>query len=217
MLHAHRVIIGKPGTPTPTFSSRFTSFTVAPEWHVPQSIATRQILPYLQANARAGSDQDFLAENNYTLYNAKGQQVKPTAVNWLKVTPKNFPYTIRQNPGCGNLLGNIIFHFRNPYGLYLSDASEFREFERPYRALEQGCMHLDRPMRLAAYLLGPDTARAALPTEAECEVAPTPRSFYLMRPVPLHVRYATCAVIAGKLRFYPDVYGQDAILRRQLF
>ena len=72
-------------------------------------------------------------------------------------------------------------------------------------------------MRLAAYLLGPDAATAQLPTEAQCEAAPKPRSFYLRRPVPLHVRYATCAVVAGQLKFYADVYGQDEVLRRQLF
>ncbi|MCC3155169.1 L,D-transpeptidase family protein [Hymenobacter sp. BT770] len=217
VVHAHRVIIGRTGSPTPTFSSQITSFTLAPEWRVPRSIATQQILPYLQANARAGSEHDFLAENNYTLYDAQGRPVNPATVNWLSVSEKNFPYTIRQNPGCGNLLGNIVFRFANPYGLYLSDATELKDFDRPYRALEKGCMHLERPMRLAALLLGRDSVQAALPTEAECELAPKPRSFYLRHPMPLHVRYATCAVVAGQLRFYPDVYGRDAILRRQLF
>ena len=64
-------------------------------------------------------------------------------------------------------------------------------------------MQLERPMRLAAYLLGPDSARSTLPTEAECEAAPPPRSYYLRRPMPLHVRYATCAVVAGSCGFTP--------------
>ena len=211
-----RIIIGRPGRPTPSLNSRISSFTIAPEWTVPHSVAVRHILPYLKANARYSPDQDFLANNNYRLFDAKGQPVNPAAVNWPAITAQNFPYTIRQSAGCGNLLGNIIFRFPNPYGLYLSDAPEPKRFANSYRALEQGCMHLERPMHLAAYLLGPDSTSAALPTEAQCEARPQPRTIYLKRPLPLHVRYATCAVVAGRLRFYPDVYGQDATLRRQL-
>ena len=217
VLQTHRVVIGRPANPTPTLSSRLTSFTVAPEWRVPRRIATEQILPYLQANAQVHSEHDFLADNNYRLFDAQGRPVNAAGVDWTAVTAQHFPYTIRQSPGCGNLLGNVIFPFANPYGMYLNAGPEPQWFERPYRALGRSCLLLQHPMRLAAYLLGPDAARAALPTEAQCEAAPQPRSFFLKRPVPLHVRYATCAVVAGRLRFYADVYGQDARLSQQLF
>jgi murein L,D-transpeptidase YcbB/YkuD len=213
---SQRIIIGRPGQPTPALNSRITSFTIAPEWNVPRSVAVRHILPYLKDNARYSPEQDFLANNNYRLFDAQGQPVNPATVNWQPITAQNFPYTIRQSAGCGNLLGNIIFRFPNPYGLYLSDAPEPKRFANSYRALEEGCMHLERPVHLAAYLLGPDSTSAALPTEAQCEASPQPRTIFLKRPLPLHVRYATCAVVAGRLRFYPDVYGQDATLRRQL-
>jgi len=212
VLRTHRLVIGTPGSPTPTLSSRITSFTIAPEWRVPHSIATREILPHLQAGT------DFVAENNYTIFNATGQAIDPASVNWQAVTPEHFPYTIRQNPGCGNALGNVVFRFANPYGVYLHDTSAPEDFKRGYRALGHGCMRLQHPLQLAAYLLGPDSTRAGLPpSEAACEAAPQSRNFFLKRPVPLHVRYATCDVVAGQVRFYPDVYGQDAALRRQLF
>ncbi|MDB5233222.1 MAG: hypothetical protein JWR44_215 [Hymenobacter sp.] len=217
VLQTHRLVIGRPANPTPTLSSRLTSFTVAPEWRVPRRIATGQILPYLQANARTPSEHDFLADNNYRLFDAQGQAVNAAGVDWSAVTPQNFPYTIRQSPGCGNLLGNVIFPFANPYSVYLNDGPDPQRFERPYRALGHSCLQLQHPMQLAAYLLGPDAARAGLPTEAQCEAAPKPRHFYLRRPVALHVRYATCAVVAGRLRFYADVYGQDERLSQQLF
>ena len=217
VLQTHRVVIGQPANPTPTLSSRLTSFTVAPEWRVPRRIATEQILPYLQANARVRSEHDFLADNNYRLFDAQGRPVNAADVDWADVTAQNFPYTIRQGPGCGNLLGNVIFPFANPYGLYLNAGPEPQWFERPYRALGRSCLLLQNPMQFAAYLLGPDAARAALPTEAQCEAAPQARSVFLKRPVPLHVRYATCAVVAGRLRFYADVYGLDERLSQQLF
>jgi|SRR6476661_287928 len=214
---AQRVVVGRPACPTPTLSSRLTSFTVAPEWRVPTRIATQQILPYLQANARASSETDFLADNNYTLYDAQGRPVDPATVNWLAVTAQNFPYSIRQNPGCGNLLGNFIFPFANPYGLYLNDGPDPQRFTRRYRALGHSCLQVQHPVQLAAYLLGPDAVRTKLPSETECEAMPTPRHVQLRRPVALHVRYATCVVVAGRLRFYADVYGQDQAIYRQLF
>ena len=217
VLQTHRLVIGRPASPTPTLSSRLTSFTVAPEWRVPRRIATEQVLPYLQANAQVRSEHDFLADNNYRLFDAQGRAVNAAAVDWSAVTAQNFPYTIRQSPGCGNLLGNVIFPFANPYGMYLNAGPEPLWFERPYRALGRSCLLLQHPMQLAAYLLGPDAAGANLPTEAQCEAAPTPRSFFLKRPVPFFVRYATCAVVAGRLRFYADVYGQDERLSQQLF
>ncbi|MFD1469504.1 L,D-transpeptidase family protein [Hymenobacter caeli] len=217
VLQTHRLVIGRPANPTPTLSSRLTSFTIAPEWRVPRRVATTQLLPYLQANAQRPSEHDFLADNNYLLFDAQGRPVAAAGVNWAAVTAQNFPYTLRQSPGCGNLLGNIIFPFANPYGLYLNDGPDPQRFERPYRALGHSCLQVQNPMHLAAYLLGPDAARAALPTEAQCEAAPKSRNFFLKRPVPLHVRYATCAVVAGRLRFYADVYGRDEELRQQLF
>ena len=69
---------------------------------------------------------------------------------------------------------------------------------------------------MAAYLLGSDSTCATLPTEAQCEANPLLHTIFLKHPLPLHVRYATGAVVASRLRFYPDVYGQDATLRRQL-
>ena len=35
--------------------------------------------------------------------------------------------------------------------------------------------------------------------------------------MPPHVACATCAVVAGQLRFYPDVYGSDETIRRQIY
>jgi murein L,D-transpeptidase YcbB/YkuD len=217
VLQTHRLVIGRPANPTPTLSSRLTSFTIGPEWRVPRRIATGQLLPYLQANAQSPTEHDFLADNNYRLFDAQGREIRAADVNWSAVTAQNFAYTIRQSPGCGNLLGNVIFPFANPYGVYLNDGPDPQRFERPYRALGHSCLQVQRPMRLAAYLLGPDAARAALPTEAQCEAAPKPRNFFFKRAVPLHVRYATCAVVAGRLRFYADVYGRDEGVRQQLF
>ncbi|WP_310396251.1 L,D-transpeptidase family protein [Hymenobacter sp.] len=218
----HRLVIGKPESPTPTLSSQLKVFTLSPEWRVPHSIATKELLPQLRESPR------YAIDNNYVIYDAQGQPVNPRAVDWWDVRPDRFRYTIRQNPGQGNALGTVIFRFANPYEVYMHATSRPRDFTQAYRALGHGCMRVERPLRLAAFLLGADSTLAMLPPEpapkaikgarkAAPAAASRPRRVVLPRPVALHVRYATCAVVGGQLRFYPDVYEQDEALRAQLF
>ncbi|MCC3156690.1 L,D-transpeptidase family protein [Hymenobacter sp. 15J16-1T3B] len=211
VLRRHRVIIGKPQTPTPTLRSRITSFTLAPDWHVPRSIATKEILPRLRGDA------GYLARNNYTLYSAQGQVLDPGQVNWQRVTAQNFAYSIRQSAGCDNALGNIVFRFPNPYNVYLHDTPMRQFFEQPQRAFSHGCIRLEQPLQLAAYLLRRDGRPVRLPDEAACARQSRPRNVALRRPLPLHICYATCGVEQGQLRFYADLYHRDEALRQALF
>ena len=211
VLQTHRLVIGKPESPTPTLSSQLKVFTLSPEWRVPYSIATKELLPRLRYSPR------YAARHNFAIYDARGQLVDAHDVDWWDVQPDRFYYTIRQNPGRGNALGSVIFRFANPYEVYLHATYETQDFKRPYRALGHGCMRMEQPMRLVAHLLGADSAQVLTPAPAGRAPAPQPRRLTLKRPMALHVRYATCAVVAGQLRFYPDVYKRDEELRRQLF
>jgi murein L,D-transpeptidase YcbB/YkuD len=72
-------------------------------------------------------------------------------------------------------------------------------------------------MQLAAYLLRRGGPPVQLPTEAECARQPRPRNVPLRRPIALFVRYATCTAEGGHLRFLPDIYHRDEVIRRGLF
>jgi murein L,D-transpeptidase YcbB/YkuD len=204
------VIVGKPQTSTPTLSSVIKHFTLAPDWHVPHSIATKEILPRLK------QDAGYLAHNNFALYNNQGRMLDPYQINWRQVTAQNFPYAIRQSAGCDNALGNIVFRFANPYSIYLHDTPVRQAFQQAHRALSHGCIRVEQPLQLAAFLLARGGQNVPLPTEAECARQPRPQDVPLAQPIAVHVRYATCAAEEGSLRFYPDIYGHDAALRRQL-
>ncbi|OON70302.1 L,D-transpeptidase family protein [Hymenobacter sp. CRA2] len=211
VLRRHRVIVGKPETPSPTLSSRITHFTLAPDWHVPHSIATREILPRLRTNP------GYLARNNYALYDSRGQLLDPVQINWEQVTPARFAYTIRQSAGCDNALGNIVFRFPNPYAVYLHDTPARQAFAQPRRALSHGCIRLQQPMELAAYLLRRDGQQTQpLPSEEACARQPRPQDVRLRRPMPLHVGYFTCSAEQGQLRFHPDIYRRDEQPLRRL-
>ena len=211
VLHRHRVVVGAPRTPTPTLSSRISYFTLAPDWHVPGSIATREMLPHLR------KDAGYLARNNYALYDDRDRQLDATRINWAAVTAQRFPYTIRQSAGCENALGNVVFRFANPYSVYLHDTPLRQFFARPYRALSHGCIRLEQPLELAAYLLRREGRPVQLPSEAECARQPRPRDVRLTRGLPVYIRYATCVAEHGRLVFLPDIYRRDEALRRALF
>ncbi len=175
VVRRHRVVVGTPRTRTPTLSSRITHFTLAPDWQVPRSIATKEMLP------RIRKDVGYLAQHNYALYDGKGRQVNPARVNWATVTARNFAYTIRQSAGCDNSLGNIVFRFANPYSVYVHDTPLRQYFARPARALSHGCVRLQNPMQLAAYLLRREGnthaaafRRGMLPPAPPARCAPAP-------------------------------------------
>lgn len=211
VLRRHRVIIGKPETPTPTLSSAISYFTLAPDWHVPYSIATKEILPRLKR------DPGYLRLNNLALYDEQGRALDPYRVAWATVSAQHFPFRIRQSAGCDNALGNVVFRFANPYEVYLHDTPMRQYFEMPTRAFSHGCIRLADPLVLAAYLLRREGRALQLPSEAECARQPQPRDVRLRRPLPLFVRYATCVGEGGRLRFFADVYGRDEALRQALF
>jgi murein L,D-transpeptidase YcbB/YkuD len=211
VVRRHRVIIGKPETPTPTLSSAISHFTLAPDWHVPHSIATKEMLPQLKR------DPGYLSLNNLALYDEQGRWLDPYRVPWATVTAQHFPFRIRQSAGCDNALGNVVFRFANPYAVYLHDTPMRQYFESPARAFSHGCVRLAEPLALAAYLLRREGRPVRLPSDAECARQPRPRDVRLGRPLPLFVRYATCVGESGQLRFFADVYGRDEALRQALF
>ena len=207
----HRVIVGRPDTPTPTLDSRIGYFTLAPDWHVPHSIATKEVLPRLK------KDPGYLASNNMALYDDRGRTLNPWRIAWGRVSAQDFKYTVRQSGGCENALGNVVFRFPNPYSVYLHDTPTRQLFDRPDRALSHGCIRLAEPPRLAAYLLRREGRPVQLPSEFECARQLNPRDVRLRRPIPLYVRYATCTADRGRLQCLPDVYHRDEPLRLALF
>ncbi|MBC8083400.1 MAG: L,D-transpeptidase family protein [Hymenobacter sp.] len=207
----HRVVVGKADTPTPNLTSRIAVFVTAPEWRMPYSIAVNEILPELQ------DDPGFLADNNYRLFDYRNRPVNPWRVNWHRVTPKTFPYTIRQAAGRDNALGNIVFYFANQHAVYLHDTPARALFREPRRARSHGCIRVEKPLELAAFLLRREGQLAALPdmrrsitTHARCR-------YDLAQGLPIRIRYYTCEVVSNRLRYYSDVYCQDEALAAALF
>ncbi|WP_206984478.1 L,D-transpeptidase scaffold domain-containing protein [Hymenobacter telluris] len=211
VVQSHRIVVGKPDTPTPTLDSRITVFVTAPEWRVPYSIAVNEMLPELQ------NDPGFLADNNYFLLDYRGRRVNPWRVNWQRITPQTFPYTIRQTAGRHNALGNIVFYFTNQHGIYVHDTPARALFREPKRARSHGCIRIEKPLELAAFLLKREGQQAALP-DIRRSIATHDRCRYdLAGGLPIRIRYYTCEAQNNHIRYYADVYCQDEAVAAAFF
>lgn len=203
VVQTHRVVVGKPETPTPTLNSRLATFMTAPEWRVPHSIAVREILPELQ------DDPGFLADNNYRLFDGRNHLVNPWRVRWSRITPQNFSYTVRQKAGRHNALGNLVFYFANQHAIYLHDTPARALFREQRRARSHGCVRVEKPLELATYLLRQEHQQAALPDIRRNLATHTTCRYDLAQGIPIRIRYITCEAQNNRLRFHPDIYCQD--------
>ena len=170
-----------------------------PSWDVPYSIATKEMLPKIK------NDHKYLGENHLKIYNQSGQRISPNSISWGKVTSSNFPYRIKQTPGPWNALGQIKFVFPNAYSIYLHDTPQKLLFEKSVRTFSHGCIRIEKPHELAAYLIGKDTTWITnkLKTKKEYMVK-------VLHSPPIYICYWTAWISEnGDLLKTPDVYQYD--------
>ena len=59
---------------------------------------------------------------------------------------------IRQKPGPKNALGLVKFIFPNSYNVYMHDTPSTEFFEKSARDFSHGCIRLEKPADLAAWV-----------------------------------------------------------------
>ncbi len=204
-----RVVVGKRRRQTPSFSDEISYLDFNPYWHVPYSIATRDILP------KARRNPGYLANSGIRVL-VGGRQISPWDVNWDNVGRGNFPFRFRQDPGRRNALGRVKFMFPNRHSVYLHDTPSKGLFARSARAYSSGCVRVERPFDLAQWLLrdeGWSRERIdGLVSRSRNRVV------RLSDPVPVHLAYFTAFVDGdGVVQFREDLYGHDARHAKALF
>lgn len=205
-----RVIVGKSYHSTPQFSAEMSYIVFSPTWTVPTSITRSEIIPAVKKNP------GYLASKNMKVLNGSGGVVDPASIDWAKVNPKNFPYTIRQDPGESNSLGLAKFMFPNKHSVYIHDTPSRSLFEREDRALSHGCIRIQRPFDFAKFLLSHDPSwtderiRTAMHQPKETTVT-------LNRKIPVAIIYMTYwANGGGDVFFRNDIYGRDSEIAKAL-
>jgi len=138
------VVVGSRYNRTPVFQDTIAFVDFNPYWHLPFSIASKEILPKLK------KDPHYLYHQNMHLFE-NGHKVDPYTIDWSQVDSKTFPFKIRQLPGAKNALGRLKFLFPNQYSIYLHDTPSRRSFSETIRAFSHGCVRLKDPIRFAEY------------------------------------------------------------------
>ncbi len=196
-----RVVVGKKSTPTPTLISTVDEVVLYPYWHVPYSIATKEILPILKRNP------GYINTGNYQVLNAAGKIMNPYAVNWKSLSSADFPYLIRQSTGCDNALGLLKLNFKNPFGVYLHDTNGKKYFNYLRRYLSHGCMRMQKPMEMGHLLLKNNPIAIDTLEQKGCLKNQSPIIVHVTEHMPVIVWYNPAGIDStGRVLFYEDVY-----------
>lgn len=201
-----RVVTGKPYRQTPVFSDQISYLVFSPYWHVPHSLATRDLLPTFKKDPSRVTKQNFQILQGW---GAQARPLDPESIDWSSLSANHFPYRLRQGPGPQNALGQVKFMFPNEHNVYLHDTPTRTHFSLSERSFSSGCIRLERPIDLAEYLLRetPNWSRQRIEQSVgqESEVTAV-----LNQPVPVHLLYWTAwADTDGTVHFRNDVYQRD--------
>lgn len=198
-----KMIVGKRSTPTPTLTSTVKEVILYPYWHVPYSIATKELLPAIRNNP------GYIDAGNYQVLNSAGKIMDPYSINWHALGAGNFPYTIRQSTGCDNALGLIKLNFYNPFGVYLHDTPKKSLFATNERFYSHGCMRMEKPMELGHLILKNNPRAIDTLEQKGCLRNQSPIYVKADVQMPVVVWYNPAGIGSnGRPVFYRDVYGK---------
>ncbi|HIJ91181.1 MAG: L,D-transpeptidase family protein [Desulfobulbaceae bacterium] len=202
------VIVGKTYRQTPVFTGRIATLVLNPNWEVPHSIATKDLLPKIQ------KDPGYLAQLHLRVFRDRKQSaaIDPATVDWTKLTQEHFPYRLSQPSGPDNALGQVKFLFPNPYDVYLHDTPARELFQKDSRTFSSGCIRVAKPLDLAVYLLK-GTKLGTMDSLTAAITRKKTQYINIPAPIAIHIVYMTAWVDSeGTVQFRPDIYHRNPVL-----
>ena len=225
-----RICCGAVSTKTPLLNSEISYMQINPEWVIPHNIVKTEVVGH-------AGDSAYFARNRYSIIDKNtGDTLKVTNVDSSSLLSGNL--RVSQRGGVGNSLGRIVFRFPNNFSIYLHDTNNRSAFQRDRRTLSHGCVRVQKPFELASYLL-PDADEWTLESiRISMDIPPVTErglawvrqhaganrpfrliSYHGVTPhVPLYIVYYTTFPNpkTGAIDDYPDVYGFDKVISKEL-
>lgn len=208
------VVVGKAApTQTPVFTDDIKFIVFRPYWNVPPGILRRTVIPGIMKN------NSYLTRENFEVTDSGGRLVSPS--DDLVAGLRAGKYFVRQKPGPTNALGLIKFMFPNTYSVYLHSTPSTELFSRSRRDFSSGCIRLQKPAELAAFLLrnqldGQQPWTLELVQKA-MDSGKDNRQVNLATKIPVLILYVTAvAEEDGTVHFFDDIYGHDQRLNALL-
>lgn len=201
-------VVGSPDKQTPAVETRITDVNLNPTWTVPVSVIKNEIIPTMRKNP------GYLTKNRIRILGPGGVEVDPNAIDWN--TQKATNYTLRQDSGLDNSLGQVRIDMPNRHAIYMHDTPSKSLFAGSVRFHSHGCVRVGQVKEFAAWLLqgteGPNGSGSAWgPIEIETAIAVGERrDVKLVKPTPVAFVYMTgYATSDGRVHFRDDIYGLD--------
>jgi L,D-transpeptidase YcbB len=195
-----RVIVGKPESPTPVMAGFMRFAIVNPYWNIPPDLVQDTIAPNVLEKGTG-----YLKSGGYQVlsdWSDDAKLVDPATVDWHTVAAGLSQVRVRQLPGSSNFMGKVKFEFPNPDGIYLHDTPNKELLLRDQRQLSNGCVRLEDAERFGRWLLQDKLPRRVKQPEMRIN---------LPQLVPVYITYLTAMPENGRIAFYSDAYGRDAV------
>ncbi|MFW5972704.1 MAG: L,D-transpeptidase family protein, partial [Bacteroidota bacterium] len=194
---------------TPAFSDEVTYAQFKPYWNVPMSIARDELVPRGPEDLRK-SGFEIVPE-----FGVSEDEVLPMTDENLEAVAEG-QHFLRERPGPTNALGRVKYMFPNEFAIYLHDTPEDHLFEERERTFSHGCIRVEDPAALGAFLFQPrDWSEREI--RRRMNEGPKNQRVDLRQPVPVFILYFTAFVDeSGDVHFRPDVYGYDEPIREAL-
>jgi murein L,D-transpeptidase YcbB/YkuD len=209
-----RVVVGKVvgEHQTPVFAHMMKYMIFRPYWNVPVDIARKELVPHMQSNPR------YLESKNYEVITSKGQLYP----NYTVKQVEQGSVMVREKPGPGNSLGLVKFMFPNQYDVYLHSTPATQLFNRTRRDFSHGCVRVQKPEDLAAWLLDGQKDKDGEDWDLEkvheaMTDGPDNHQVNLKTPVPIVIFYMTAEIEEdGQVHFFDDIYHYDEQMEKVL-
>ena len=209
-----KVVVGKVmgEHQTPVFTHMMKYLIFRPYWNVPVDIAKKELVPHMKGNA------GYLETRNYEVVNSKGEVQKGD----LAQRVEHGGLMVRERPGPKNSLGLVKFMFPNQYDIYLHSTPSPGLFARSRRDFSHGCVRVQKPDDLAAWVLDGQKDKDGSDwdlekVQAAMNSGEDNHQVNLQKPLPIVIFYLTALVDEeGAVEFFNDIYGYDADMQKVL-
>ena len=194
---------------TPVFTQMMKYLIFRPYWNVPVDIAKKELVPHM--NAKPG----YLEAKNYEVTDNKGKVLTEYTTHQVE----HAMVLVREKPGPGNSLGLVKFMFPNQYDIYLHSTPETFLFARARRDYSHGCVRVQKPDDLAAWVLNGQQDRDQQDWDLQkvqdaMNNGQDNHQVNLKKQLPVVIFYLTAFPAEdGQMHFFDDIYGYDAQLQ----
>ena len=206
-----KIIVGQANDrQTPLLSSQLDAVIFRPYWNIPLSIQRKELIPEIVKDAK------FLPDNHIEVLTPQGAVVDDAASEDVLDQLRSGKLRLRQTPGPKNALGLVKFVFPNEHEVYMHSTPARWLFDPPRRDFSHGCIRLEKAEDLAAWALRGESGWSRERVVQAMEGSDS-ASVRVRQPIQVVTMYVTAVALEnGEVDFFQDIYGEDAVLEKEL-